>query len=292
MTANLDDDFIKELDAAFTGVGTDVCWERTIGGMRVLISPASVTATAKVNEAISKLDPNVLISESKRLILSNTIVGLGRFDLREFRDGPPSFPAKGREGKQVKVSLDKYMYEKIGTWGAQLVDDVFRVYSDLMESYEKENVKDVKFENAKDPYEELSELESRVHEMRAHLGLPELYQRGAEDAQGPDTEPPSEPVEPESGAAPEPPPKEFSPFRPAGPVQSVPVAAPVPVPPVVDRARELAELESSFGDSERPAVPPLRDDVLETPAARHVVEPPVVDKPAERLSPRFATPRR
>jgi hypothetical protein len=270
-------DFIHDLEAAITNVGSDVSWERKVGGVSLTLSPLTVLAQERVTEQITKMEGPTIIAESKRATLSHAVVGIGGIDLRQYR-GQAVFPSKSRDGKAVSVTLDRYVYDKIGSWGAQFVDDVFEVYSDLMESFQKSNLKDVKFENAKNPYDELVELEMRVHELRGQLGKPHLVEAG----QGGDEEPGDE--EP----APQPPPaapEKFSPFA------KVPDGRPVPAPSVEERSAAIAEVDSGLEEAfQRAAEPrPERMDVVDVPAVRQgAVKPPVLDPPPVNRNPRFA----
>ena len=171
-------DFIAELDATISNVGTEKVWKRKVGSLEIWLSPISVVGQEKVSYSINKAEPGSnVIGESKRVILSNSIVGINKTDLTEYRiSGAPIFPSKNRDGKTVKVPLEKYLYDKIAQWGHQYLDDVFAVYADLMETHQQENLKEITFENAKDPHLELKELEERVSNLRSQLGMPQLVE--------------------------------------------------------------------------------------------------------------------
>jgi hypothetical protein len=117
-----------------------------------------------------------VINETKRVTLSFSIVGINELDLREYRDNIPRFPGISKDGSKVKVTLDRYIYNKMTYWGAQYIDDVFSVFADLIETDQKENLKNIKFENAKDPESELEELQKKVDELREALGKPRLVE--------------------------------------------------------------------------------------------------------------------
>lgn len=313
----MDQDFLAELDVALSNVGSDEVWRRTIGGVELWISPLQILGQEKVAEVITKTDLGAnIISESKRMTLSHAIVGFDKFDLREWRGGAAVFPVTGKDGKPAKTTLDRYLYHKLGSWGAQFIDDAFAVYADLMDSFQKNNLKDIKFENAKDPREELAELQARVYELRQQLGLPMLVDP-AELAD-------REQVPPEEEAQPAPK-DDFNPFErvpPVPPVQASPRPAAPPQPPsasaplspvvpdpasaqrAAQRAAEAAELElssTSFPDQAppqpAPAVqappqpPPVRLDVVDTPASRAPVSPPVIDRVPTARNPRFRPPQ-
>ena len=305
----MDESFFAALEAGLTNVGTDVYWKRKVGSIELWIAPLSMVGQGKVIEAITGTDgKGNVIGESKRITLSHSIVGFNEIDLRPYRDGVPAFPLKGRDGKQVNVSLDKYHYGKMSGWGAQFVDDAFAVYADLMESFAKENLKGVKFENAKDPREELAELMVKVTELRDQLGMPELVERGSEADQEPDAD-----REPDGG--------EEGPDGPSGGAVDGPDAPGFdPFRQIPDRARHIAELEGVHpGDPGPPPVmgqaapPPMQQvaripapvrqdpvrgpihaampsvplEVIEDRSPRVMAEPPPIDKPPSNVNPRF-----
>jgi hypothetical protein len=172
-------DFIAELDQTLSNVGTDEVWKRKIGKLELWISPMSVTGQEKVTAAVEKAVPGTnIVGESKRVILSNSICGVNKQDLREYRfSDVPVFESKNRDGKTVKVTLEKYLYAKMANWSSDYLDDVFSVYSDLMETFTRQNLQEVKFENSKDPHIELKELEEKAAALRAQLGLPKLIEK-------------------------------------------------------------------------------------------------------------------
>lgn len=185
----MEPDFIAELDRTLTNVGTDVFWKKKVGKLEIWLSPLSVTGQERVTAALEKAVAGLnIVGESKKVTLSNVIVGVNSSDLREFRNGAPAFPSKGKDGKSVNVTLEKYLYDKMANWSTDYLDDVFSVYADLMESFQKQNLKEIKFENAKDPHIELQELEQKVGALRGQLGLPQLVERGSEEAAEPSPE--------------------------------------------------------------------------------------------------------
>lgn len=324
----MDADFISELDKAISTVGTDKVWERTVGGVRFRLSPISYEASGKVNESIQAMESGTnSLMEAKRITLSHAITGINDYDLMPFRDAGPVFPIKGRDGKPVKVVLDKYLYEKCFKWGEQLINDLFSVYSDLMETHQKENLKEIRFENAKNPVEELGELMARVFELREQLNLPRLVEEddGVErprrrvPVQEPEAEADAEepePIRPTRRA------KEvaealdgdFDPFKKVAtespqPVRRVtravvPEAPPPPAPPrPEDLDVEVAVIERGAAPPNQPVasspVTPHRpgfvsEDVIEERGdARPPVPPPAVDRPPSgNVNPRFARPGR
>lgn len=272
-------DFIAELDAAVSNIGSDVVWIRTVGGVKLMISPLTMVGQEKVTDVITKMTGSTIVAESKRVTLSHAIVGVGDFDLRQYR-GSAVFPSKGRDGKQAYVTLDRYMYDKIGTWGSQFVDDVFVVYSDLLESLQRDNLKDIKFENVRSPLDELVELEARVRELRQQLNMPGLIERedDGEDGDRADTEPPDErPEEASAGPSGQP----FDPF------QLVPQDLPAAGEPVRPSPEDESGLEEAIRRSRSPQVRES-PDVLDVPMHRAVTQPPVIDPAPVARNPRFA----
>lgn len=181
----MDDTFFQELDAHITNAGTDKVWKKQVGHILVWFSPIPYTAQLKANQTI--LDEELgtsAVQETKRVALSHSIVGFDAFDLREFRNSGPVFPMtvmEGRTPKSVKVELHKYVYLKMAGWDSEMVDAAFEVFADLMESNKKEIVRDIKFENLKDPAEELMELEARAAELREGLNLPRMIEDSEDD---------------------------------------------------------------------------------------------------------------
>lgn len=180
----MDPDFLRELDAHVTNVGTDECWKRPIGGRVIWFAPIPFDSQAKINETLANEDLGAAaLAEAKKVTLSFSIVGIDEIDLREYKNVGEVFPVYDvRLKKEVKVTLDRYLAIKIQKWGAEFVDQAFDVFADLMVSHKNMNLKDIKFENAKDPHEELAELEMRAGELRERLGMPHLVEAGSEEA--------------------------------------------------------------------------------------------------------------
>ncbi len=178
-------DFIDELEKSISNVGASTVWKRKIGETTLWFSPITLYGQEKVTEFLNSADDAsiAVIHETKRMSLSHAIVGINEHDLRPYKEGTPALPITGRDGKPTKVSLDKYLHAKIINWSAQFVDDAFSVYADLIESLQKKNLEDIKFENTKSPEEELSELEERVATIRLGLGKPPLVEMKMEEVQ-------------------------------------------------------------------------------------------------------------
>ncbi len=326
-------DFISDLDRTFSNVGTDTLWKRRIGKLELWISPLSFTGQEKVTAALENATAGLnIVGESKRVTLSNVIVGVNATDLREFRGGAPIFPSKGRDGKVVKVPLERYIYDKMASWGGDYIDDVYSVYADLMESHQKENLKEIKFENAKDPHVELQELERKAASLRAQLGLPKLVEQKEEgDEDAPTPEEIAEALAEEEAAEKrgEGKPEDFDPFRPvpqtkmeeqmaqpapqaAPPEPQPPPGTPGPPPPRPPSAQPQpvmtmpavlpAHLRRPMPDGpqaqtsspERPhvAMPSVQNEVLDKPMERGARVRPPIDQPQGNLNPRFRAPAR
>jgi len=297
-----------------------------IGGTEIWFSPIPYTAQLKANETIANENlGTAAVQETKRIALSHSIVGFDQFDLRKYRDAGPVFPLivvekeKGGKSvqKDVKVELSKYIYEKLAGWDSELVDTAFDVFADLMESNKKDAVKDVKFENAKDPVDELAEAEARAASLREQLRLPPMVEVSREPAgepggrtreeleedeplNAPNFAPPDEGEGEGEDAGPVDP--DFNPFQPVQteargpapePVRSVPVPEPQPRElsaieraleqrgsgPVVARPAVPAQVGST-SSPEKPyeATPSVDVGVVEQQGERQVVDPPKIDR--------------
>ncbi len=313
----MDFDFFKELEDSISNIGSDEVWKETIGGHKIWLSPISFTSQAKVQDNITNNDlGSNVIGESKRITLSHAIVGINDIDLRPYRNSGPVFgPVPLPGGKSMKVDLPGYLYLKMSLWGSQFIDDCFAVFADRLETHSKENLKEVKFENAKHPMEELSELMMRVTELRIQLGLPELVEQNNEISESQefersirnerpdvvlDDEPdsssdssfdPFKPVPVEERVKPA--------FRPSAPapaptidVGPVSVATNIPQPFVdsVNRSQSFAELEGHTTSSspQNPFVATRSNEVLEPQVREPVTTQPVIDQVKFQKNPRFA----
>lgn len=171
----MDETFFQELDSSITNLSADKCWKRAIDGIIIWFSPIDYDSQVKINQRLAETEDSAVITEVKRYALSFSIVGINEIDLRPYRYVTPSFILNGK-----KVSLNAYIYSKLGKWNAELVDTAFKVFSDLMETEKKNILKDVVFENEKPLLEELAELETRSAEIREQLGLPRLMEEDKE----------------------------------------------------------------------------------------------------------------
>lgn len=176
----MDNDFLANLDAHISNVGRDEYWKKEIGDHTIWLSPISYVAQTKVTETLanSDLGSNV-IAETKRVTMANSIVGIDDIDLRPYRNQGEVFPIPDprQPGNIIKVDLPKYLYHRMESWGNDWMDVAFDVFVDLMQTFEKHNKSKIKFENVKDPYDELTELEMRVGELREKLKLPPLIEK-------------------------------------------------------------------------------------------------------------------
>jgi hypothetical protein len=257
------DDFIAELERNINKVGTDVIWKRKIGSTTLWLSPITLMGQERVTEILSNADEigTALVHETKRMTLANSIVGINDLDLREYRDAGPCLPGVGKDGKPTKLTLDKYLHSKLAGWSAQFIDDSFSILADLMESLQKEHLKEISFENAKDSIEELKELEARVADLREQLGKPPLVEASEVSASSM-TPPISEPAKtaPVTEVA-------FDPFAKFAATQT-PQPTPESVKPAVF-----------------PPAPTASDDVIEPRSNQP--DPQVVLNPAANLNPRY-----
>jgi hypothetical protein len=322
--------FLEELDRAVSEIGTDKVWKKEVGGRTLWLSPLSYKHQLAVQETLTSPDlGDNAIQEAKRITLSYSVVGIDSIDFRPYRD-LSVFPGTSN-GKAIKVPLQKYLGEKIRGWGHEVVDLAFDVFADCMESLKAEIQKDVKFENAKDPYQELAELEERVRVLRSELGLPQAFAGTGEDKEPmPSDEdasapaPAPEPERPVAAAAP------FDPFAPVprprapapdpvqlksaealleeigsrpAPPDGPPTSIPIPVPgsraeTAAARAAKIAamEAEAELGSIDRPhrALSSVEEATLDVPAASRapVAPPPIDNVKSQSRNPRFAPPSR
>ena len=238
----MDAEFLAELDKDLTEVGLDEVWKREVGGRIVWISPVPFDGQGVINERMTDETLGVNFAfETKRLTMSYAIAGFGNKDLRPFRTKGPIFPITDREGKTVKVTLQKYIYEKMAVWGDPWIDAVFDVFADLMETHKVETLEKIEFKNNKEPLDELTELELRAGMLREQMGMPQMTEVGSEAArtEEPDGEGPVGPQEPSPEppdvngptGPPEEPRLDFDPFEkieegPVGPQEPAPAAPP------------------------------------------------------------------
>lgn len=223
----MDADFFAKLDRVITGVGVDKVWKKTILGREVWFSPIDVTRQTKVMETIQNPELGTAAWEdAKRVSLAAAVVGIDDVDFRPARDAGPIFTIPGRDGQPKKVDLSTYIYHKVAGWDSDFFDVAYDVFVDLMQTHRKNCRKDVTFENAKDPREELLEIEQRAAELRDRLGLPPLVEASSEaaptreDAERRDRLESDEPLDSSVG--------DFNPFA---PVSAATAASPAPPPP-------------------------------------------------------------
>lgn len=286
----MDDKFFQQLDEALTNVGSDKYWERKIGGHVVWLSPVPFKSQHKVNELLTQELGSNVVGEVKRMTLSYAIVGFDGHDLRPYRNEIAQFPTiDPRDSKkQLKVALHKYLSYKMEEWGTEWVDSAFEVFADIMESVKKENLKEVKFENAKDKREELAELEEKVRDIRFELEMPRLVEEKPESEVPEKTK--SEP-EPEPDPAVEKSKSESPSFN---PFQKLPTAAAefsapqslvVPVTPVLKQ--KPIEMDETTSSPDKPYVATRHDDVVEERAVKEPSAPIEIDPNRQSVNPRF-----
>lgn len=322
----MDLDFLAKLDEQVSNVGRNECWKREVGGRTVWYSPISYTAQLKVTETITTegVSGAFLIAESKRVSLSYAIVGLDDIDLRPYRDAGEVFtiPDPRKPGSTVKVDLAKYIHSKMAAWGNDWMDTAFDVFADLMESFNKGNKSKIRFENIKDPYEELVEIEMRSAELRKELKMPVLVEK-PEEPKVLESQEPTKDVQ-----KPVPPPEvvdaPFDPFKalpepektpePVPPALVMPTIVPNMTLPVSDLSKmspieqAMAGRKSAIQSSvleygapqstpDKPFVgglPSVSNDVLDQRTPPQQLPPPVINKTpqSQSINPRFSKPTR
>lgn len=195
-------DFLDELESSLSKIGTQKLYKKMVGGHLLWFSPVTLEGQERITELMSNAS-NVgvnIIHETKRTTLANSLVGIDGTDLRPYRDGPPTLTIHTPGSGRVKVSLEKFLYHKMGGWSSQFIDDAFTVYADIIETDQKENLKDIVFENLKSPRDEHDELLAKVQKLRSELGMPPLVVSGG--------------TEDDLLGDPEDVPEEFNPFKP------------------------------------------------------------------------------
>lgn len=280
------DDFFAELERNITNIGSAKFWKRQIGDVTIWFSPITLTGQERVNDLLSNAETmgmNV-INETKRITLSHSIVGINDIDLREFRDNVPRFPSL-KDGKSAKVTLDRYVYQKMSTWSAQFIDDSFSVLADLVETDQKENLRSIKFENAKDPKTELKELESRVSELRSNMNLPPLI-----EAPPMKLESNIEKPDPRVAAVPSEKPVmqvDFDPFASLLTKSDNSIPPSAPIAPVASPAAVDRTIRDEKGNPVQAYLANPSSDVIESPRSPGNA-PPVIDPTTINRNPRFS----
>ena len=299
-----EEDFFKSIDVRLSNIGCDETWRRKIANQEIWFSPISRNDQSSIDETLNKGDLGIqYLNEAKKHNLSFAIVGIGDIDLRKVED---FYIVDPREKIKIKVSKEKYLYYKIGGWGTQFVDDVFKVFADLMESHEKSNLKNVNFENSKDPMEELAEIESRAAELRNQLNLPPLVVKDKEaeikaveeavESQEPNFNPFKKVEEPQ----PEPVAIVSQPFVNMDGVEidsslnknmSIPISSDAKQR-VEKRAAEYAQMEGVELPDKTP-IPVANPNILDAKIEHKVVDPPVIDRrpSTQSRNPRFSPTR-
>jgi len=169
----IDIQLLEQLDKSISNIGTSVIWKQKIGDITVWLSPISFENQQKITSRISESDNTMeIVFDVKRITLSYAIVGLNDVDLTPYTNEEPNFKIYNKKiKKDVNVPLHTYIYEKIMTWSSEYVDKTFSVYSTLLDSYKDKISTDVKFDDVKDPQDELNELEFRINELRLKLNM-------------------------------------------------------------------------------------------------------------------------
>lgn len=315
----MDDKFLQELETELTDVGVDEVWKKQIGNKLIWLSPVTSTGNGKVFNVMSSDDAGPYrLFEAKKISLSYAIIGVGKTDLRPYRHSGPTFPVLDpRVGEKVKVDLPTYILHLMSGWGHDFIEIAFDILVDSMETYKKVLLKDITFDNVKDPMTELAELEDRAAVIREQLNLPPKVEMKTDDSHPDDvhsddedltdggpSEASPEPEEPEEAKT------AFSPFdrvpEPKKPQEesfSSPPVRTVPVPMVpaipqqmgpqglqgttVDRTSQYSAIEGSV-DNPFKATPSVAQEVVEQSArGRAPLPPPEVDPIRRNVNPRF-----
>lgn len=158
-------DNLEELESLLDSVGSNVVWKRKIGERLIWLSPISFVAQEKVTEVLTSGNGISGLSDSKRLTLSFAIVGIEDKDFSGYLKRGAVFPGLNN----TKTTFDRYLYHKLGDWGGQYVDDIFTVYADLMDEFQRQNLANVKFESMNSVQEELSEAEEKVSKLKQSM---------------------------------------------------------------------------------------------------------------------------
>lgn len=158
----MDKSVLEQLESLLDKVGADTLWKKKLGDRTIWLCPISYVAQEKVTEALTSSNGILGLSDSKRITLSHAVVGIDDYDFRELATQGSVFPVKNAAGNTVMTTLDRFIYHKMGDWGAQYVDDLFSLYADLMEAYQQDNLKGIKFEGSS-----LAEEDSRSAEERS-----------------------------------------------------------------------------------------------------------------------------
>lgn len=316
-------DFLNELDEKVSNINLDIYWDRVIGGHKVRLSPIDFTHQTKVKAVLQKNnEENNVLDEIKKITLSGALTGFDGLDFQDKRQLGKVFKVKGTNGRKDEfVDFSELLCRKLAHWDAEFIDLVFEVFTDLMETHRKEMSKDVIFENSKSPREELEELEMKVSELRIRLKLPPLVEakKLTEDETSENSEPeessPEESLPEESS-----PEEEFDPFERKVSVKPESVSPKLEEPEIAETfsapplqsapEREPSAIEKALlkrGNSPNislavpvvmpsgsriiahQAQPSVESDVVEMPAQRKVVDPPVIDPQVNRqnVNPRF-----
>lgn len=273
---SLDEDVIADLDRQLSNVNSEKYWPRKIGDLDIWFSTVSFEHSNLAKKSLQQEEFG--LEETKRVTLSAAIVGVNGLDLRQARIQDKPIKIKGPDGKYQFLSLQEFIYRRIAKWDAEFVELAYEVFADIMASHNRDMAKDLVFENARTPLEELEELEEKVANARQKLGLPPLVEAQRIADQAPEAAPaeaaPAEgdlEVEPEEEPVRAPPPADvdfegpeddFDPFKAVKAPQRGPSAEPAQArPPRAD-------------------VSVLEEDDLPLPPRRSAPAVPVPDPPS------------
>lgn len=167
-------DFLESIDKAFTSIGMERRWTRRIAGRDFTFMPITYTGSHRWKDSvIQSVESTNSILDSRRIMLSEAIVGIGDIDFSNIDPSEKIFKVTV-DGKSRAMNIREYLAHKMLGWDSQLIEDIFNVYADITESFSTENLKDVVFENVRDPKARLADLTSQVNELRSELNLEPL----------------------------------------------------------------------------------------------------------------------
>lgn len=172
----MDDHSFEELDKIVSNIGREKRWTKKIGGRSIVFSPINTVIQTKMDQILGSKEAGPdFLTQTKIIALSGAIVAIDNANFEKYIDAGPVFGIT-ISGKKTFVDLPTYLRNKMANWSSQWIDDAFSVYADCMETYQKENLNDIEFENKKDPIEEHAELMVRITQLRKQLGLPDLVE--------------------------------------------------------------------------------------------------------------------
>lgn len=167
-------DFLESIDKAFTSIGMEKRWVRVIAGRKFIFGPISYTGSHRWKDTIlQSIESANTVLDSRRIMLSEAIMGVDDIDFSGIDPSEKKFQVRV-DGKVRAMNIREYLAHKMLDWDSQLIEDMFNVYADITQSMSSDNLKEVVFENVRDPRAMLVDLTSQVNELRAELNLEPL----------------------------------------------------------------------------------------------------------------------